>query len=39
VSRNQDSGNVPSMAALVLIGRIARFSLTPEFWILTPEND
>jgi len=27
------------MAALVLIGRIARFSLTPEFWILTPEND
>jgi len=26
------------MAALVLIGRMTRFSLTPESWILTPEK-
>jgi len=27
------------MVALVSIGRMTRFSLTPESWILTPEND
>jgi len=26
------------MAALVLTGRMTRFSLTPESWILTPEK-
>jgi hypothetical protein len=30
---------VPPMVALVSIGRMTRFSLTPESWILTPEND
>jgi hypothetical protein len=30
---------VPPMAALVLIGRMTRFSLTPESWILTPEKN
>jgi hypothetical protein len=29
---------VPPMAALVLIGRMTRFSVTPESWILTPEK-